>query len=191
MAKLLENESIYSYIVEIKVLPISYDTRFVYFIIFQIKNLWYLLLWSTSGLKLTISFISRLIKITIKWIFKHIANYCSFILVSKEDRQRIYNSKIGFIRLPKSLEEDTKRFSFRPVIILQSLKKYDMLLKSSHLCHLPLITYLVAWCLDTIATPPNTTQRALGTRKIVETTYIFLVFYRLRDKQVWLPQRQI
>ena len=60
------NRFMYSYIVEIKVLPISYDTRFVYFIIFQIKNLWYLLLWSTSGLKLTISFISRLIKITIK-----------------------------------------------------------------------------------------------------------------------------
>ena len=85
-----------------KALPISYDTRFVYSIIFQIQNLWYLLLWSTSGLKLTISFISRLIKTTIKWIFKHIANYCHFILVSKEDRQRIYNSKIGSIKLLKS-----------------------------------------------------------------------------------------
>ena len=31
----------YSYIVKIKVIPISYDSRFVYFIIFKIQNLWY------------------------------------------------------------------------------------------------------------------------------------------------------
>ena len=98
----------YSYIIEIKVLPVSHNTRFVYFIISKIQNRWYLLLWSTSGLKLTISFILRLIKTTIKWIFKHIANYCRFILVSKEDRQRIYNSKIGSIKLLKLLEEGTK-----------------------------------------------------------------------------------
>ena len=79
----------YSYIIEIKVLPVSHNTRFVYFIISKIQNRWYLLLWSTSGLKLTISFILRLIKTTIKWIFKHIANYCRFILVSIDDRQRI------------------------------------------------------------------------------------------------------
>ena len=89
---------------------------------------------------------------------KPIANYCRFILVSKEDRQRIYKSKIRSIRLPKSLEKDTKKYVFCTVIIFQALnRKYDMLLKSSHPCHLPLIAYLVAWCLGTIATPPNTT----------------------------------
>ena len=123
---------------------------------FKIYGIFYL--WSTSGLKLTISFISRRIKTTITWNFKHIANYCRFILVSKEDRQRIYNSKIRSIRLPKSLEKDTKKYVFCTVIIFQALnRKYDMLLKSSHPCHLPLIAYLVAWCLGTIATPPNTT----------------------------------
>ena len=91
---------------------------------FKIYGIFYL--WSTSGLKLTISFISRRIKTTITWNFKHIANYCRFILVSKEDRQRIYNSKIRSIRLPKSLEKDTKKYVFCTVIIFQALNVENM-----------------------------------------------------------------
>ena len=95
LAKLLKNETIYSYIVKIKVIPISYDSRFVYFIIFKIQNLWYFY----CGVHQVWNWPSHLyrgwLRQPLNEFLKHIANCCRFILVSKEDRQRIYHLRLN------------------------------------------------------------------------------------------------